>query len=1087
MKKILLWTLIATTLISLLSLGILSAAAAEPLTGSCGDQVTWTLNADTGEMLISGQGPMTDYAVTKMPPWISSCGSITSVTVEEGVTSLSAYAFLYCSNLTEVSLPESLTAIGANAFSNCGKLTELQIPADVRQIGQGAFQNCSALTELVIPTGVTEILASTFSGCSKLVRVDLSESVTSIGSNAFMSCAALTDVNLPVGLTAIDSKAFAYCSSLETITLPCTLTTLGDSVFANTALRMILFEGAQDEWDNVTVGENNTLLTSILLIHPGHLFNQEIVDPAYLHAPASCVNAASYYRTCACGEVGDETFSHGEPTGHTGGTATCRDQAICEVCGEAYGVLGSHVPNREATCTEGFECAVCGIPLKDPLGHDYVPTVTPPTCTEPGFTTHVCSRCEDTFTDTPTDPTGHTESAAPTCTEDQICTVCQEVLAERLGHDYIPEITLAPTCTEAGVRTYTCSRCSDTYDEIIDATGHTEGAPATCETSQICTVCGLLLVDALGHDFQAETVEPTCATRGYTVHTCSRCAYTYHDGFVDAKGHVPEGEATCTEPQLCGVCGGILTEALGHDYTHTVTQPTCSEQGFTVHSCVRCDHAYRDTFTEATGHTPGEEATCTASRLCVTCGEVLVEALGHSYTQTITDPTCTEQGFATHTCSDCGHTYRDAFTDAVGHTPDKDVTCTRDQLCVVCGEILAEAPGHEYTDTVTQPTCTERGFTTHTCSRCAYAYQDSFTDAKSHVPGDAATCSQAQVCTACGEVLTPARGHDYTHVIIAPTCTTRGYTTHTCSRCNHTYLDAFTDTAPHTIKQGANCYEPQSCSVCGGLIKEATGHDYRSTTVEATCSSQGYVKHTCIHCSASYMDNFTPAKGHTPGEDATCTEPQLCSVCHNIIAPAKGHSFDKTVTAPTCTESGYTTHTCANCRVAYVDTPTEPTGHTPGKEASCHAPQTCDVCQTILAERLEHTFEEARNEPTCTVDGQILDVCSLCGYSIVRSIIPATGHTVGDWVLDNYPDVGEPGRQHKSCEVCSEMVEHETFWTPEPPDSSDESGSVSETVTEMEAEEEEKGGCRVTGGNIAVIIIVIVALGLLWFVDMRRR
>ena len=70
MKKFLLWALIATMTISLLSLGILSAAAAETQTGSCGDSVTWTLNPDTGELVISGQGPMTDYAITNMTPWV---------------------------------------------------------------------------------------------------------------------------------------------------------------------------------------------------------------------------------------------------------------------------------------------------------------------------------------------------------------------------------------------------------------------------------------------------------------------------------------------------------------------------------------------------------------------------------------------------------------------------------------------------------------------------------------------------------------------------------------------------------------------------------------------------------------------------------------------------------------------------------------------------------------------------------------------------------------------------------------------------------------------------------------------------------
>ena len=952
MKKIRLSVLFALILISLLSLCVLSTSAADPLTGSCGDEVTWTLDTTTGEMVISGTGPMTDYAITTMPPWIASCGSITSVTVEEGVTSLGAYAFLYCSNLVKVSLPESLTAIGANAFSNCSRLTEIGIPAGVRQIGMGMFQNCAALTEMTIPDGVTEIPGSLFSGCSKLTRVELPAGITSIGSNAFAGCTILTDIELPVGLSTIGSKAFAHCSSLETMILPCTLTSLGDGIFVDVPLRMVLFDGAQDEWDNVAVGENNALLTSVLLIHPDHVFNREVAEPAYLHAKASCTAAASYYRTCVCGEVGEETFSHGEPLGHTGGTATCLAQAICEVCGEPYGVLGTHIPNREATCTEGFECAVCGVSLKDPLGHDYVPMVTPPTCTEAGFTTHTCSRCEDTYTDTPTEPTGHTEGAPATCTEDQLCTVCRAVLNERLGHAHVPATVLEPTCTEPGLLTYTCSRCDDTYDEAIDPNGHTEGDPATCEAPQLCTVCGLLLAPPLGHELESETVEATCVARGYTAHSCSRCTYVYHDTFTDPKGHIPGEEATCTEPQTCTVCQGILTEPLGHAYDLTVVEPTCTEQGYTSHACHRCGHTYLDTYTDAKGHTSNEEASCT----------------------------------------------------------------------------------------------------------------------------------HAQICADCGAVMDEAKGHDYTHVIVAPTV--RGYTTHTCSRCEHTYLDSFTDTVPHTLRQEANCFEPQSCSVCGGLIKEAIGHEYRATVVAATCTNQGYTKHICIHCSASYMDNFTPAKGHVPGKAATCTESQLCTVCQSILAPATGHRFEENVIAPTCTEKGYTVHTCSACESAYVDAPTEPTGHVPGAEASCYAPQTCTVCSAVLAQRLEHVFEETRIEPTCTLDGQVLHVCTLCEFRLLQSVIPATGHTVGEWELDNHPDIGEPGRQHKSCVICSEIMEYETFWDDDPSKPSDDSELLPETGSDQEDEE---SGCRFSGGNIAVIVIVIVAAGLLLFVDMKRR
>ena len=436
-------------LISLLSLCVLSAAAEEPQTGSCGENVYWTFDPATGGLVISGQGPMSDYTIMDMPQWRAYSSSITSVTVEEGVTAVGVYSFFYCGNLTEVSLPNSLTAIGANAFSGCSKLERIRIPEGLTQIGVGTFQNCSSLTEISLPMGVTEIPSSSFTGCSALTSVSLPGQVTVIGELAFLNCSSLTEVSLPTGLTSIGNKAFSGCSMLEAVSLPATLTVLGDNVFADTHLSKVLFEGTRDEWDTVSVGAGNELLTDKLLIHPGHLFDLEIADPAYLHAEASCVSPALYYRSCACGEAGDETFSHGELADHTAG-------------------------------------------------------------------------------------------AAPTCTEDQLCVVCQTVLADRLGHDHIPEITTAPTCTEAGVRTHTCSRCEDRFEEAVDPTGHTEGAPATCETPQLCSDCGIILANPLGHDFHANTVEPTCVAQGYTAHVCSRCDHTYHDSFTSAKGHLSQ-------------------------------------------------------------------------------------------------------------------------------------------------------------------------------------------------------------------------------------------------------------------------------------------------------------------------------------------------------------------------------------------------------------------------------------------------------------------------------------------------------------------------------------------------------------------
>ncbi len=158
------------------------------------------------------------------------------------------------------------------------------------------------------------------------------------------------------------------------------------------------------------------------------------------------------------------------------------------------------------TCTgKGTEervCTRCGEKETreiDPLGHNYVETVTAPTCTDQGFTTHTCSRCEDLFVDTYVDVLGHdygdwTETAAPTCTakgaEERVCARCGEKETretDALGHSYVETVT-APTCTEQGFTTHTCSRCGDAYvDTYVDALGHDFGADGNAEK---CARCG---------------------------------------------------------------------------------------------------------------------------------------------------------------------------------------------------------------------------------------------------------------------------------------------------------------------------------------------------------------------------------------------------------------------------------------------------------------------------------------------------------------------------------------------------------------------------------------------------------------------
>ena len=262
--------------------------------------------------------------------------------------------------------------------------------------------------------------------------------------------------------------------------------------------------------------------------------------------------------------------------------------------------------------------------------------------------------------------------------------------------------------------------------------------------------------------------DPTCTEKGYTTYKCSDCGDTYKADFVDA---------------------------LGHDYnTSGKVEPTCTEKGYDMHVCSRCGDIYKDNFVDALGHTvvvdPAVAPDCTHTGLtegshCSVCNEVLkaqetVPATGHSYNKVVTEPTCTEKGYTTYTCSVCGDTYVADYVDALGHTvvvdPAVAPDCTHTGLtegshCSVCNIVLkaqetVPATGHKYDKVVTAPTCTEKGYTTYTCSVCGDSYVADYVDALGHSYSEAEfvwtedssaeygwTVTAAKTCANCSDKL----------------------------------------------------------------------------------------------------------------------------------------------------------------------------------------------------------------------------------------------------------------------------------------------------------------------------------------------
>ena len=297
-----------------------------------------------------------------------------------------------------------------------------------------------------------------------------------------------------------------------------------------------------------------------------------------------------------------------------------------------------------ATCettgkTEGSHCSVCNTVIKAQtttaaLGHswDGGKVTKAATCTTAGTKIYTCTRCKKTRTETIA-ATGHKAvkdaAVAATCetagkTEGSHCSVCNTVIKAQttvaaLGHSWDGgKVTKAATCTSAGTKTYTCTRCKKTRTETIAATGHKvvkdAAVAATCETTgktegSHCSVCGTVLksqttIAALGHSWDGGKVTKaaTCTTAGTKTYTCTRCKKTRTET-IAATGHKVVKDAavaaTCettgkTEGSHCSVCGTVLkaqttTAALGHDYGEwkTIKAATYTEPGQAERVCRR--------------------------------------------------------------------------------------------------------------------------------------------------------------------------------------------------------------------------------------------------------------------------------------------------------------------------------------------------------------------------------------------------------------------------------------------------------------------------------------------------------------------
>ena len=288
-------------------------------------------------------------------------------------------------------------------------------------------------------------------------------------------------------------------------------------------------------------------------------------------------------------------------------------------------------------------------------------------------------------------------------------------------HNWTLLDSVDPTCLTLGYDRYLCVDCGAIEKRDYEAAlGHAFQSivirDATCETPgkvlEICERCGTVQESTTPkgeHEFSVTTVPATCTSPGYTLRECSICGERHITDITAALTHnyvAKTTPATCEgggkTVHICEGCGSSFvtdyTDPLGHSWDEgtEITGSTCTGEGLIEYRCVRCGY-HRLEGDAAAGHVPGEAATCTTPQLCTKCGAVIVNALGHDYQKEVTEPTCTEMGYTTYTCSRCGDTYKGDYTDAAGHKPgdwiiDQEPTIdsegSKHKECEVCGETL---------------------------------------------------------------------------------------------------------------------------------------------------------------------------------------------------------------------------------------------------------------------------------------------------------------------------------------------------------------------------------------------------------------
>lgn len=951
-----------------------------------------------------------------------------------------------------VDMPEldgiPLKLISSGAFYNNAMVTSLTVKNPIERIAYRAFCNASNLKNVTFYNkgeGIDFIDTLAFSDCRSLESIDLSNSsITEIPENAFSNCTSLKTVKLPSTVTKIADDAFANCKKLEEIQglSNCKISEIGTDAFAG-CYNLKTFDISSATITSLpdTICSNMYALTSI------HL--PKTLTSIGTSALEGCkkLEEITGISDCKLTSIGANAF------------ASCSALKEVDLSKSSFTALPASAFAKDTALTS--------VKLPDSL-------------TEIGEKAFVgCGAMEKID-----------------LSNTKLTTIGKNAMAEMNDLMYI---NLPDTVKNVGQSAFDISVPLDSSDTAFMPTiisenvnpldvGYTDNNISPWKRRQVIFRDNAFTVRFDGNGSGGTTAnEPFFGYVGTKV-TIPACKYKKKGYLFTGWNTKKDGSGTAYK---AGTKTADTISVLYAQWKKAKFKVTLSFPGgtYTNRSGSRWQDSYSFTYTFTSltdsnylpfggnmskpdcsfvGWYTDEDYTKRVEKLTInntTDNMILYAKWSDSHTHSwdsgvvTKQPTCTEAGTKTYTCTSCGKTKTTEIA-ATGHQHTeirnkKEATCkaegyTGDTYCTDCETKVSSGqaiPKIDHTwdngKVTTEATCEHTGVRTYTCSVCGETKEEE----------------------------TPKTDHTYDDGTVTkkPTCIETGIKTYTCTVCQKTKTEEIPATGhQHTEirnKKEATCIETgytgdTYCKDCGtklssGEVISKKAHDYEvKDRQEPTCTTDGYVLSVCKVCRDEKQE-ILPATGHQHTEirnkkEATCkdkgyTGDVYCKDCGEklsdgkTIAKTTEHTWDggKVTKAATCTEKGVKTYTCTVCGATKTEE-IAATGHQHTEvrnkvEATCtkdgySGDVYCTDCGTKLSSGTEiarkaHEYEEReRNEANCKRNGYILFVCKVCGDE-KREVLPKTDHQhteIRNKVEATCTDEGYTGDTY--CTDCGEKL-----------------------------------------------------------------